>query len=107
MSTGPRRGIDMGAHSASCCPEVSSMGEWDATTYEGKDTILRVVRDEAEKLFDLVAAEDSWDRQTACVRWTTRDVVGHLVDTTEGYFAAFDAARSHADTKPEFSLPAM
>ena len=24
------------------------MTEWDATSYEGKDTILKVVRDEAE-----------------------------------------------------------
>jgi uncharacterized protein (TIGR03083 family) len=83
------------------------MGKWDATTYEGKDTILRVVRDEAEKTFDLVAADDCWDRGTACARWTTRDVVGHLVDTTEGYFTAFDNARSHSDAKQAFSLPAM
>ena len=83
------------------------MGTWDATTYEGRDTILRVVRDEAEKMFDLVAAEDTWDRQTACSRWTTRDVVGHLVDTTEGYFAAFDAARAHSGAGPAFSLPVM
>jgi uncharacterized protein (TIGR03083 family) len=83
------------------------MGKWDATTYEGKDTILRVVRDEAEKLFDLVVDVDCWDRQTACARWTTRDVVGHLVDTTEGYFTAFDAARSHTAAAPPFSLPQM
>jgi uncharacterized protein (TIGR03083 family) len=83
------------------------MGTWDAATYEGKDTILRVVREEAEKTFGLVADRDSWDRSTACARWTTRDVVGHLVDTTEGYFTAFDAARSHSDAGPAFSLPAM
>ena len=83
------------------------MGKWDATTYEGKDTILRVVREEAEKTFDLVADPECWDRNTACARWTTRDVVGHLVDTTEGYFAAFDAARAHSDADPEFSLTQM
>src|SRR6478609_1077741 len=83
------------------------MGKWDATTYEGKDTILRVVREEAEKTFELVADRDNWERSTACARWTTRDVVGHLVDTTEGYFAAFDAARSHSDAGPAFSLPVM
>lgn len=83
------------------------MGTWDATTYEGKDTILRVVRDQAEKMFDLVADADAWDRNTACARWTTRDIVGHLVDTTEGYFAAFDAARSNQDRSAEFSLPQM
>jgi uncharacterized protein (TIGR03083 family) len=83
------------------------MGEWDATTYEGKDTILRVVRQEAAKLFDLVASPDVWERETACARWTARDVVGHLVDTTEGYFVAFDAARSNTEPAPPHGLGAM
>ena len=83
------------------------MGEWDATTYEGKDTILRVVRQEAEAVFEMVAADDVWDRGTACARWTTRDVVGHLIDTTEGYFAAFDAARSNTDPGEPYGLVAM
>jgi uncharacterized protein (TIGR03083 family) len=83
------------------------MGEWDATTYDGKDTILRVVRQEAEAVFDMVAAEDVWDRGTACARWTTRDVVGHLIDTTEGYFTAFDAARSNTDPGEPYGLTAM
>jgi uncharacterized protein (TIGR03083 family) len=87
--------------------EVSGMGEWDATTYEGKDTILRVVRREADGLFAMVAAPEVWERETACAKWSTRDVVGHLVDTTEGYFAAFDAARSNADASEPYGLPAM
>jgi len=87
--------------------EVSGMGAWDATTFEGKDTILRVVRREADQLFAMVASPEVWERETACVRWSTRDVVGHLVDTTEGYFAAFDAARGHTDADAPFGLPAM
>jgi uncharacterized protein (TIGR03083 family) len=83
------------------------MGEWDATTYEGKDTILRVVRQEAEAVFDMVATPEVWDRGTACARWSTRDVVAHLIDTTEGYFAAFDAARSNTDAGQPHGLPAM
>ena len=83
------------------------MGEWDATTYEGKATILRVVRHEAEKFMALASAPQAWDRETACQRWATRDVVGHIIDTTEGYFAAFDAARSHTDAGAPFGLAAM
>jgi len=83
------------------------MGEWDATSYEGKATILRVVRDEAEKFIALASPTEVWDRETACHRWTTRDVVGHIVDTTEGYFAAFDAARSHTDAGAPYGLGAM
>ena len=83
------------------------MGEWDATTYEGKPTILRVVRQEADGLFALIDDPAAWERDTACTRWTTRDVVGHLVDTIEGYFAAFDAARSDRDAGEVHGLAAM
>ncbi|MDT4985771.1 MAG: hypothetical protein QOF95_3261, partial [Pseudonocardiales bacterium] len=86
---------------------VSGMGEWDATTYEGKDTILRVVRREADELFALVEPAEVWDRKTACAKWSTRDVVGHLVDTIEGYFAAFDAVHSGTEPAKPHGLPAM
>lgn len=83
------------------------MSEWDATSYEGKDTILRVVRAEAGRLFTMAEQADAWQAPTACDGWTTRDVVGHLVDTTEGYFAAFDAARARAETGGAYGLPGM
>src|SRR3954452_9133216 len=83
------------------------MSEWNARTYEGKDTILRVVRQEAQRLFALAEEPGAWERPTACAGWTTRDVVGHIVDTTEGYFAAFDAARGGGEAPAPFGLPAM
>jgi uncharacterized protein (TIGR03083 family) len=83
------------------------MSQWNAMTYEGKDTILRVVREEAERLFALAEEPDAWMRPTACTGWTTRDVVGHIVDTTEGYFAAFDAARGRGEVGPPHGLPKM
>ncbi len=83
------------------------MSEWDATTYEGKDTILRVLRGEADRLFALAEPPAAWDAPTACAGWTARDVVGHLVDTTEGYFAAFDAARGRGDVGEAYGLPGM
>lgn len=83
------------------------MSQWDATTYEGKDTILQVVRRQADKLFAMVAEPEVWERGTACTRWSTRDVVGHLVDTIEGYFVAFDAARSHTEPAAPHGLAAM
>jgi uncharacterized protein (TIGR03083 family) len=70
------------------------MSEWNAMTYEGKDTILRVVRREAEQMFALAEEPGAWDAPTACENWKVKDVIGHLVDTTEGYFRAFDTARS-------------
>ncbi|MEV4170403.1 maleylpyruvate isomerase family mycothiol-dependent enzyme [Nonomuraea sp. NPDC049709] len=83
------------------------MNEWDATSYAGKETILRVVQDEAERLFALAEPEEAWEAPTACTGWTTRDVVAHIVDTTEGYFAAFDAARGGGDLGTAYGLTGM
>ncbi len=83
------------------------MTEWDATSYEGKDTILRVVRNEAERLFAMAEKPDTWESPTACESWKVRDIVGHLIDTTEGYFAAFDVARSGASAPSAYGLVGM
>lgn len=83
------------------------MSSWDATTYDGKDTLLRVVRGEAEEFFDLVDSDDVWEAPTAAGHWQVRDVVAHIADTTEGYFVAFDAARSHTEVDPAYGLPGM
>jgi uncharacterized protein (TIGR03083 family) len=81
--------------------------EWDATSYEGKRTILRVVRNEAERLFELAEAPGAWEAPTACENWLVKDIVGHLIDTTEGYFRAFDTARSGAEAPAAYGLPGM
>jgi uncharacterized protein (TIGR03083 family) len=83
------------------------MSQWNAMTYEGKDTILRVVREEAEGLFALAERPENWEAPTACTEWTTRDVVGHIIDTTEGYFTAFDNARSGSEAPAPHGLPVM
>ena len=83
------------------------MSEWNAMTYEGKDTILRVVRNEAEQFFTLADRPEAWDAPTACEGWATRDLVGHIVDTTEGYFRAFDAARGAYEVPDPHGLPLM
>jgi uncharacterized protein (TIGR03083 family) len=83
------------------------VSEWDATSYEGKGTILRVVRDEAEKLFALADQPGAWEAPTACESWEVRDVIGHLIDTMEGYFTSFDIASSGADTPQAYGLGGM
>ena len=69
---------------------------WNAMTYDGKDTVLRVVRDQAEGFFTLAEVPETWKAKTACPEWEVRDIVGHIVDTTETYFDGFDAARGQA-----------
>jgi uncharacterized protein (TIGR03083 family) len=83
------------------------MSEWNAMTYEGKDTILRVVRTEAERMFAMADQPEAWYRPTACPGWETRDVVAHIVDTVEGYFAGFDAARGGAPVPDALGLAVM
>jgi len=72
------------------------MSEWDATTYEAKDNLLRVVRHEADRFFALAQAPGVWEAPTACPQWQVRDMVGHIIDVTESYFVGFDAARGGA-----------
>jgi uncharacterized protein (TIGR03083 family) len=85
----------------------AEMSSWNAMTYDGKDTILRVVRREAEQFFELADSEEAWQRATGAGHWQVRDVVAHLVDTTESYFVAFDAARSSTEVEPAYGLPGM
>jgi uncharacterized protein (TIGR03083 family) len=68
------------------------MDDWDATNYAAKDNLLRVLRQEADALFEM-ASNGPWTATTACPQWETRDIVGHLIDVTESYFVGFNAAR--------------
>lgn len=83
------------------------MSSWNAMTYEGKDTILRVVRNEAEQFFAMVDRDDAWEAPTGAGHWQVRDIVGHIVDTTEAYFVAFDAARGGTEMPAAYGLPGM
>jgi uncharacterized protein (TIGR03083 family) len=83
------------------------MSSWNPMSYEGKETILRVVRDEAEQFFDLVDSDEAWEAPTGAGHWQVRDTVAHIADTTEAYFVAFDAARSHTEVPAAYGLPGM
>ena len=83
------------------------MSKWNAMTAEAKDTILRVVREEAEQFFELVDSDAAWEAPTGAGHWQVRDLVGHLVDTTEAYFVSFDAARNDQEVAPAYGLPGM
>jgi uncharacterized protein (TIGR03083 family) len=82
------------------------MNDWDATNYAAKENLLRVLRREADALFEM-AENGPWTGQTACTEWETRDIVGHLIDVTESYFVAFDAARSGTAVADPLGLRVM
>jgi uncharacterized protein (TIGR03083 family) len=61
--------------------------------YSGKDTVLDVVRTERAKFFDVIDDPRNWNVQTRCTNWEVRDIVGHMIDVTEGYLSRWDMAR--------------
>src|SRR5215468_33869 len=60
---------------------------------EGKDTVLDVLRRDQKKFFDLVEVPANWYVQTRCTEWEVRDLVGHMIDVTEGYLSRWEVAR--------------
>jgi len=82
------------------------MNDWDATNYAAKENLLRVLRREADALFEM-AENGPWTGKTACTEWETRDIVGHLIDVTESYFVGFDAARSGATVADALGVRVM
>jgi uncharacterized protein (TIGR03083 family) len=65
----------------------------DTLSYAGKPVLLDVIRTERKAFFDLVDDPKNWELQTRCTEWQTRDIVGHLIDTTEGYLNRWEKAR--------------
>jgi uncharacterized protein (TIGR03083 family) len=67
--------------------------QWDATNYAAKDNLLRVVRQEAEGFFALAEVPENWHSPTSSGHWQVRDLVAHIIDTTEGYLQRFETTR--------------
>jgi uncharacterized protein (TIGR03083 family) len=76
------------------------MSEWNFFDFASKANLLRTVREQSDQMMALASVPGAWEAPTASGHWQVRDIVGHLVDTTEGYFTAFDAANGKA-TAPE------
>ena len=70
-------------------PPVNSMD------YSGKDTVLDVIRKESTDFFALVDDPSNWNVQTRCTEWEVRDMVGHMLDVTEGYLTRWESARNN------------
>ncbi len=81
--------------------------EWNGMTWEGRDSILRVVKREAAGMFSMAEQPGAWEAPTASVGWQVRDVIGHMVDVTEGYFVSFDAARGGPPAPEAYGLTGM
>lgn len=80
---------------------------WNFQDPASRERVLRVLQGEMDAMFDLVADPARWEAPTACEAWEARDVVGHLVDTTEGYLPAFAGARDNAPAEEPLGLRRM
>jgi uncharacterized protein (TIGR03083 family) len=87
--------------------ETVQQAGWDVTNFGNKDRLLQTVREEASEFFDLTSKPGHWESPTASGHWQVRDIVGHLVDVTEGYLAAFETARSGGQAADPLGLRAM
>jgi uncharacterized protein (TIGR03083 family) len=63
--------------------------------YSGKATVLDVVRTERAKFFKIIDDPQNWEVQTRCDDWQVRDIVGHMIDVTEGYLSRWEMARKN------------
>jgi uncharacterized protein (TIGR03083 family) len=86
---------------------ASGAAIWNFTDPASKDNVLGVLQREIDAMFDLVRDESRWDAPTACAGWQVRDVVGHLVDATEGYLPSFEIVRTGGTPAEPLGLRAM
>jgi uncharacterized protein (TIGR03083 family) len=61
--------------------------------YSAKDLVLDVVRSERAKFSEIIEQPAHWLVQTRCTDWQVRDIVGHMIDVTEGYLERWEMAR--------------
>src|SRR5712664_1740076 len=69
---------------------LMSVNPMDPTS---KAFVLDVALSERAKFYALIDEPANWHVQTACSEWQVRDMVGHMIDVTEGYLDAWELAR--------------
>jgi uncharacterized protein (TIGR03083 family) len=83
------------------------MDAWNFMSPKSRANLRDAIQTEADGMFALVEDPAVWEAPTAAGAWQARDVVGHLVDTTERYFVGFDAARGRGEPDPGIPLADM
>ncbi|HEX2369091.1 MAG TPA: maleylpyruvate isomerase N-terminal domain-containing protein [Acidimicrobiia bacterium] len=83
------------------------MGEWQFMDPACRNNLVTAWSREAEQMLDMASSPEVWERPTRSTSWEVRDVIGHLVDTTEGYFESFDVARGKRESRSSVPLREM
>jgi uncharacterized protein (TIGR03083 family) len=81
--------------------------EWSFLAPNSWKNLITTWHNEAHGTLALAAPAEAWEAPTAAGHWQVRDVIGHLVDTTESYFVAFDAVRGHGSAPAPVGLRNM
>lgn len=68
--------------------------------YGSKDVVLDVVQTERGRFFTLIDDPANWMVDTRCEGWQMRDMVGHMIDVTEGYLGRWDLAAKGQEAPP-------
>jgi uncharacterized protein (TIGR03083 family) len=76
-------------------------------SFEAKPLVLDVARTERQAFYDLIDDPANWEVQTRCTEWQFRDMVGHMIDVTEGYLSRWEMARKGETPPDPLGLPAM
>lgn len=87
--------------------ETTQQAQWNVMDHANRDRLLRVIREEADEFFEIAGKPENWEGPTAAGHWQVRDIVGHLIDVTEGYLEAFETARAGGDFPEPLGLRAM
>lgn len=61
--------------------------------YGSKAVVLDVIRTERKKFYDVIDNPANWLVDTRCEGWKVQDMVGHMIDVSEGYLGRWDLAR--------------
>ncbi len=61
--------------------------------YSAKDLVLDVVHTERANFYSIIDDPNTWESPTRSGHWEVRDLVGHMIDVTEGYLTRWDMAR--------------
>lgn len=68
--------------------------------YGSKDVVLDVLRTERAKFYDVIDNPKNWYVDTRCEGWQVRDLVGHMIDVSEGYLTNWDLALEGKEAPP-------
>lgn len=83
------------------------MSEWNFFNPASRKNLVDSWRRESEGMFDLASSPSVWEQPTGAGHWQVRDVIGHIVDTTEAYFVSFDAARGKGEAPEALGVRPM